>query len=49
MDGFTMPPTILPDAGLHRFAFIGVTFYQELDGVKYVLREDGNVGIAVVG
>lgn len=49
VDGFTMTPTILPDAGLHRFAFVGICFYQELNGVKYVLREDGNVGVVVVG
>ncbi|RAR72926.1 hypothetical protein [Flavobacterium aciduliphilum] len=46
---FAMTPTHLPEVGLHRFAFLGVCFYQELHGVRYVLREDGNVGVAVVG
>ncbi|PWA05255.1 hypothetical protein [Flavobacterium psychrotolerans] len=45
---FTMTPTTLPDVGLHRFAFVGVTFYQELNGIKYVLRADGNIGVEVV-
>jgi hypothetical protein len=45
---FSLTPTVLPDAGLHRFAFVGICFYQELNGVRYVLREDGNVGVAVV-
>ena len=48
VDAFAMAPAILPDAGLHRIAFVGVTFYQELNGVKYVLKEDGNVGVEVV-
>jgi hypothetical protein len=38
----------LPDVGLQRFAFVGVTFYQEINGVKYVLKEDGNVGVTLV-
>jgi hypothetical protein len=39
----------LPDVGLQRFAFVGVTFYQEINGVKYVLKEDGNVGLMFIG
>lgn len=46
---FSFVPTILPDAGLHRFAFIGVTFYQEVNGINYVLKEEGNVGLMYVG
>ena len=49
VNAFAMTPSVLPDAELHRFAFVGVSFYQELNGVKYILREDGNVGIWVVG
>lgn len=45
---FTLAPTVLPEAGLHRFAFVGVTFYQEINGAKYVLKEDGNVGVTLV-
>ena len=48
VDGFTMIPDILPDSGLHRFAFVGVTFYQELNGMKYSLNEDGTVGIKCI-
>ena len=47
--GFSMVPTVLPDAGLHRFAFVGVGFYQEVNGEEYVLKEEGNVGVAFVG
>jgi hypothetical protein len=46
---FTLAPTVLPEAGLHRFAFVGITFYQEINGVKYVLKEDANVGVKFVG
>jgi hypothetical protein len=46
---FSLVPIILPDGGLHRFAFVGVTFYQEINGVNYVLKEDGNVGVMFVG
>jgi hypothetical protein len=45
---FTLAPTVLPEVGLLRFAFLGVTFYQEINGVKYVLKEDGNVGLTLV-
>jgi len=43
-----MTPINLPEAGLLQFAFLGVCFYQELNGVRYVLQEEGNVGISVV-
>ncbi len=46
---FIMTPAALPEVGLHRFAFVGVTFYQELNGIKYVLRADGNIGVEMVG
>ena len=46
--GFSMVPESLPEVGLHRFAFVGVTFYQEVNGVNYVLRADGNVGVAIL-
>jgi len=46
---FSMVPTILPEIGLHRYAFVGVTFYQDINGVKYVLKEEGNVGLMFVG
>lgn len=49
VNAFAMTPSVLPDVELHRFAFVGVSFYQELNGVKYMLREDGNVGIWAVG
>jgi hypothetical protein len=49
VNSFGMVPTVLPDVGLHCFAFVGICFYQELNGVQYVLREEGNVGVAVVG
>lgn len=46
---FSLFPEVLPDVGLQRFAFVGVTFYQEINGVKYVLKEDGNVGLMFIG
>jgi len=46
---FSLVPANLPDTGLERFAFIGITFYQEVNGVTYVLKEDGNVGLLYVG
>jgi hypothetical protein len=49
VDAFSMVPDELPGMGLHRFAFIGITFYQELNGVKYILREDGTIGIQCIG
>jgi hypothetical protein len=45
---FSLFPEVLPDVGLQRFAFVGVTFYQEINGVHYVLKEDGNVGVTLV-
>ncbi len=48
VDAFTMAPEELPDSGLHQFAFIGIAFYQELNGVKYILREDGTIGIKCI-
>ena len=43
-----MVPESLPEVGLHRFGVVGVTFYQEVNGVNYVLRADGNVGVAIL-
>ncbi len=45
VNSFSMAPAVLPDAGLQRFAFLGVAFYQELNGELYVLMEEGNVGV----
>jgi hypothetical protein len=45
---FSLFPLLLPDAGLHRYAFLGLTFYQEINGALYVFKEDGNVGLAIV-
>lgn len=49
MGGFEFVPVILPEIGWERFAFVGVTFYQEVNGVRYILKEVGNVGVACVG
>ena len=49
VSNFTLYPSVIPETGLLRYAFLGVTFYQEINGVKYVLKEDGNVGIMYVG
>lgn len=45
VNSFSLSPVVLPNTGLQRFAFLGVTFYQELNGEKYVLKEEGNVGL----
>ncbi len=49
LDGFEFVPDILPEIGWERFAFVGITFYQEVNGIRYVLKEEGNVGVACVG
>jgi hypothetical protein len=40
VDGFSMVPESLPEVGLHRFAFVGVTFYQEVNGVRFLVRRN---------
>jgi hypothetical protein len=49
IDDFEFEPEMLPEIGWVRLAFVGVAFYQEVNGVRYVLKEEGNVGVACVG
>jgi hypothetical protein len=49
LGSFSLQPSILPAVGLHRFAYLGITFYQEVGGIPCVLREEGSIGIVRVG
>ncbi len=49
VDGFSMTPTELPSMDLVCFAFVGICFYQVLNGEKYLFKDEGSVGIVCVG
>jgi hypothetical protein len=49
LGSFSLQPSSLPAAGLHRFAYLGITFYQEVGGIPCVLREEGSIGVFRVG
>lgn len=46
---FSLCPTDLPVGSGKQFAFVGLQFYQEVNGELYLLRDEGAVGLEVVG
>lgn len=46
---FSLSPTDLPVGSGRQFAFVGLKFYQEVNGVLYLLQDEGAVGLEVVG
>lgn len=48
-DSFSLSPKDAVVGEGVRFAFVGLKFYQEVNGVMYVLQEEAAVGLEVVG
>jgi hypothetical protein len=46
---FSLSPRDLPVGSGRQFAFVGLKFYQQVNGVLYLLQDDGAVGLEVVG
>jgi hypothetical protein len=46
---FSLCPKDLPVGGGKQFAFVGLRFYQEVNGVRYLLQDEGTIGLEVVG
>lgn len=48
-DHFSLNPIAISGAEGFRFAFVGLKFYQEVNGIMYLLQEESAVGLEVVG
>lgn len=48
-DTFSLKPTHLPEAYGMQFAFVGLQFFQEVNGIMYLLQEEGAIGLELVG
>ena len=46
---FSLRPKDLPVVGGKEFAFVGLKFYQEVNGTKYLLQNESAIGLEVVG
>ena len=48
-DTFSLQPTHLPDTKGMQFAFVGLKFFQEVNGIMYLLQEEGAIGLELIG
>jgi hypothetical protein len=48
-DTFSLSPADLPVGSGKQFAFVGLKFYQEVNGVRYLLQEESAIGLEIVG